>query len=121
MEQFVQEIMPAILQLLATIILGLIGWMVPKVKKYFDDKGISQKLEQYDYLAEIAVRAVEQIYQNEDGTTKKQKTKEFIVGSMDNLGLDITPQQLDMFIESAVKRVKDEWTEVEIIDDQTSF
>ena len=117
MEQFVEEVMPAILQLLATVILGLIGWMVPKIKKYFDDKGITQKLEQYDYLADIAVRAVEQIYQNEDGATKKQKTKEFIIDSMDNLGLNITPQQLDMFIESAVKSIKDEWTEVDQLEE----
>lgn len=109
MEQFVQEVMPAVLQLLATVVLGTIGVVVPKIKKYFDDKGITQKIEQYDYLADIAVKAVEQIYWNEDGETKKQKAKEFVLDSLDDLGLDITPTQLDMFIESAVKRGKDEW------------
>lgn len=111
MEQFAQEIMPAVLQLLATIVLGLVGLAVPKIKQYFDEKGVLQKLEQYDYLADIAVRAVEQIYWNEDGETKKAKAKDFILESLDKLGLDITPQQLDMFIESAVNRGKDEWSQ----------
>lgn len=115
MEQFVQEIMPAVLQVLSTIILGLIGLAVPKIKQYFDEKGILQKLEQYDYLADIAVRAVEQIYWNEDGEVKKVKAKEFILESLDKLGLDITPQQLDMFIESAVKRGKEEWNQEVVV------
>lgn len=109
MEQFVQEVMPAVLQLLATVVLGLIGLVVPKIKAYFDEKGVTQKIEQYDYLTDIAVKAVQQIYWNEDGEVKKQKAKEFVLDSLDDLGLDITPKQLDMFIESAVKRGKDEW------------
>ncbi|WP_273478258.1 phage holin [Ignavigranum ruoffiae] len=109
MENFVQEIMPPLLQLLATVVLGLIGLVVPKVKKYFDELGVNETLMKYDYLADIAVKAVEQIYQNENGYSKKEKAKEYVLDSLNDLGLTITDTQLDMFIENAVKRMNDEW------------
>lgn len=112
MEQFLNEITPALLQLMSTVVIALVGWATVKVKGYFDEKGISEKLNQYDYLADIAVKAVEQIYQNEDGEVKKQKAKDYIIDSLDDLNLTITPQQLDMFIESAVKRAKEEWDSI---------
>ena len=59
--------------------------------------------------------AVEQIYKNEHGDVKKQQAKEYIIHSLNEMNLSITEQQLDMFIEAAVKRAKDEWNKPEVM------
>ena len=115
MNELLQEVTPVILELVSIIIIGLIGFTVPKVKTYFDDKGITEKLTQYDYLADVAVMAVEQIYKNEHGDIKKQQAKEYIIHSLNEMNLSITEQQLDMFVEAAVKRAKDEWNKPEVV------
>lgn len=115
MNELLQEVTPVVLELVSIIIIGLIGFTVPKVKTFFDDKGITEKLTQYDYLADVAVMAVEQIYKNEHGEVKKQQAKEYIIHSLNEMNLSITEQQLDMFVEAAVKRAKDEWNKPEVV------
>lgn len=121
MNELLQEVTPVVLELVSIIIIGLIGFAVPKIKTFFDDKGITEKLTQYDYLADVAVMAVEQIYKNEQGDVKKQQAKEYIIHSLNEMNLSITEQQLDMFVEAAVKRAKDEWNKSEaVVVDETS-
>lgn len=115
MNKLLQEVTPVILELVSIIIIGLIGFTAQKVKIYFNDKGITEKLTQYDYLADVAVMAVEQVYKNEHGNVKKQRAKEYVVHSLNRMNLSITERQLDMFIEAAVKRAKDEWNEPEVM------
>lgn len=115
MNELLQEVTPVVLELVSIIIIGLIGFTVPKVKTFFDDKGITEKLTQYDYLADVAVMAVEQIYKNEHGDVKKQQAKEYIIHSLNEMNLSITEQQLDMFVEAAVKRAKDEWNKPDVV------
>lgn len=115
MNKLLQGATPVVLELVSITIIGLIGFTAQKVKIYFNDKGITEKLTQYDYLADVAVMAVEQVYKNEHGDVKKKQAKEYVVHSLNGMNLSITEQQLDMFIEAAVKRAKDEWNKPEVV------
>ena len=108
MEGFLQEIMPAILQLASMVVLGLIGMATNAVKTWAEEKGAMEKLVKYEYLADIAVKAAEQVYQKEDGPQKLASAKEIFLDSIPEKS-NITLVQLDGFLEAAVKRLKDEW------------
>ena len=108
MDEFLIEIMPAIMQFASVIVLALIGWATNSLKKWLDEKGVTEKITKYDYLAEIAVKAVEQIYQNEDGDLKLQRAKHIFLDSLPDKA-EVSDMQLDAFLESAVKRMNEEW------------
>lgn len=110
MNQFLQEITPVILNAVATIVIAFIGYAAKSVKKYFDEKGLLKQLEHYDYLADLAVQSVEQIYQNEQGPVKFQRAKEMFIEHLGKRGFEVTDKQLDMFIENSVKRMNESWT-----------
>ena len=119
MEQFTQEIMPAVTQLVIVAVRGLIGWMTTALKSWLDERGALGKLEKYDYLAEIAVKAVEQVYKNEGGAQKKALAKQMFLDSLPKKA-NITAIQLDSFLESAVKRMNDDWNREVIVLDETA-
>ena len=119
MEQFAQEVMPAVVQLVIVAVLGLIGWATTSLKKWLDERGALGKLEKYDYLAEIAVKAVEQVYKNEGGEQKKALAKQMFLDSLPKQA-NITAIQLDSFLESAVKRMNDDWNRDVIVLDETA-
>ena len=109
MNQFVQEIAPVVMNAVATIAIAFIGYAAKSVKKYFDEKGLLKELEHYDYLADLAVKSVEQIYQNENGPVKFQRAKEMFIEHLGKRGFKVSENQLDMFLENAVKRMNEEW------------
>lgn len=111
MEQFLNEIMPALVQFASVVVLGLIGWATSALKTWLNERGALEKLQKYDYLADIAVKAVEQIYKNENGNDKFEQAKEIFLDSLPD-NADVTYIQLDAFIESAVKRMNDEWEHI---------
>lgn len=109
MNQFIQEITPVVMNAVATIVIAFIGFAAKSVKKYFDEKGLLKELEHYDYLADIAVKATEQIYQKENGPIKFLRAKEMFIEQLGKRGLDVSDKQLDLFLENAVKRMNDGW------------
>ena len=108
MDEFLIEIMPAIMQFASVIVLALIGWATNSLKKWLDEKGVTEQITKYDYLAEIVVEAVDQIYQNEDGDVKLQRAKHIFLDSLPDKA-KVSDMQLDAFLESAVKRMNEEW------------
>ena len=112
MESFLQEIMPALLELANFVVLAAIGWASTALKTWMDERGATQQLIKYSYLADIAVSAVEQVYKNEHGDQKLAKAKSMFLESLPPKA-KITPMQLDGFLEAAVKRMNDEWTTTE--------
>ena len=102
-----EQIMQAVLSALGTILVALIGVMTTKVVGWLNEKGITEKLQKKQYLVDIAVNAVEQIYQEEDGATKLVKAREQALKLMNDNGLDITEDELSAFVEAAVKAMND--------------
>lgn len=108
MDEFLIEIMPAIMQLASVIVLALIGWATNSLKKWLDEKGVTEQITKYEYLAEIVVEAVEQVYQNEDGDVKLRRAKHIFLDSLPD-NAKVSDIQLDAFLESAVKQMNKEW------------
>ena len=106
----------AILTGLATILVAFIGYLAQKVAVYLKEKGIAEQLESKSYLVDVAVNAVEQIYKNQDGHTKFELAKEEAVKLLKNNGLEVSSVELDNFIESSVKAMKDGFVGVIDID-----
>ena len=109
----------AILTGLATILVAFIGYLAQKVAAYLKEKGIAEQLESKGYLVDVAVKAVEQIYKNQDGHTKFELAKEEAVKLLKNNGLEVSSVELDNFIESSVKAMKDGF--IGVIDIDKSF
>jgi LL-H family phage holin len=106
------EITNAILSALGTILVALIGYVARKVAEYLKEKGITEKLSTKQYLADIAVNAVEQIYINEDGPEKFAKAKSEAVKLFNENGISINLEELDVLIEASVKAMNDGFNSV---------
>ena len=94
----ITEIIGAIISL----ILALIStFLVPFIKQKFD----AQKLEKWKSLAEIAVRAAEQIYNTTNaGKEKKNYVRAWLVEK----GITYDEKTIDALIESAVNKLNSE-------------
>ena len=97
----------AILTGLATILVAFVGYLAQRVAAYLKEKGIAEQLESKSYLVDVAVKAVEQIYKNQDGHTKFELAKEEAVKLLKKNGLEVSGVELDNFIEASVKAMKD--------------
>lgn len=113
MEIFV-DIMPLVISTLSTLFVILLGYAVAKLKTFLDDKGITEKIEQFSFLADLAVQAAEMIHGEGYGERKKEEAKTFVLDAANDFGLTLTEKELDMFIEAAVKRMNDAWHTVDI-------
>lgn len=109
MGEVLTEIMPIIINGLLGILIVLLGIAVSKVRNYLDEKGITEQIAQYSFLAEIAVKAAEKIYGPGLGVEKKEKAIEFLVEALDGFGIELTAKEIDMFIEAAVEEMQEAW------------
>lgn len=95
-----------IVNIIGTLLTVIAGYAVKQLKGYLDQKGITQKLQAYESSARIAVSAVEQIYQNEDGQSKLLRARIHMAQSLQNKGINIDEEDLQYWIESAVYGMK---------------
>lgn len=101
------ELMNAIVSALGTILVALIGYIAQKIASYLKEKGITEKLSNKQYLVDVAVNAIEQIYINEDGPEKFQAAKDEAVRLFNENGIPINHEELDVLIEASVKAMND--------------
>lgn len=90
------QIILAIIGLLGTAITAIV---VPLIKAKYDAEKRSKI---YEYI-EIAVNAAEQILKVEDPTGEKRK--QFVVDYLNDKGLKISVQDLNMMVEAAVNQL----------------
>ncbi|MGE7365697.1 phage holin, LLH family [Desemzia incerta] len=102
-----EQVQAALFSALATIFVTLIAVITKKVVAFLDEKGITEKLSKKQYLVDIAVNAVEQIYQNENGAVKLANARKEAIKLLNDNGLDITESELQNLIEAAVKAMND--------------
>lgn len=106
------EIMNAFVSALGTVLVALLGYVAQRIASYLKAKGITEKLAGKQYLVDIAVNAVEQIYQYEDGPRKYNLAKDEAVKLLNDNGLAITDEELESFIEASVKSMNDGFNSV---------
>lgn len=101
------ELTNAIISALGTILVALVGYLAQRLASYLKEKGITEKLANKQYLVDIAVKAVEQIYIHEDGARKFELAKQEALKLLADNGLSIEGHELDAFVEASVKAMND--------------
>ncbi|MDN6641077.1 MAG: phage holin family protein [Tetragenococcus sp.] len=101
--EILQEQLIAVVGTLLTIV---VGYAVKQLKNFLDRKGITERLEQYEKSARIAVEAVEKIAENEHIPDKFQEAKKRVVRDLKQYGVEISDDDLQYFIESAVEGLR---------------
>lgn len=109
-----EQVQTAILSALGTILVALIGVITQKVVAFLNEKGITEKLNKKRYLVDIAVNAVEQIYQNEDGAVKLANARKEAIKLLNDNGLNITEAELQNLIEASVKAMNDAFNSTKV-------
>ena len=104
-----EEIMPIIINALFGILIVLVGLAVTKLRDYLDEKGITEQIAQYSFLAELAVKAAEKIYGPGLGERKKEQAVTFFKEALNSYGVTLSEEEIEMFIEAAVEQMQESW------------
>ena len=94
-----------------SILVVLTGVVVQAIKKYLLMRGGKKAIEIVEILAKNAVRATEQVADKLDihGKDKLEYAKTSLIEGLELHNIYLTNDQLNTFIESAVKTVNDAW------------
>lgn len=98
----------AILNAAIVIITGLIGIVARKVVEWMNAKGISEKLIAKEDSVKVAINAVEQIAINEKGPEKKDMAIKFLVTILNENGIKMTKEEMDIMIEGMLNEARKE-------------
>lgn len=94
-----------------SILVVLTGIVVQAIKKYLLMRGGKKALEVVEILARNAVQATEQVADKLDihGKDKLEYAKTSLIEGLELHNIYLTNDQLNTFIESAVKTANDAW------------
>ena len=94
-----------------SILVVLVGIVVNSVKQYLLTRGGKKALETAEILAKNAVQATEQVADKLDihGAEKLEHAKTRLIEGLESQNIHLTNQELNTFIEAAVKRANEEW------------
>ena len=94
-----------------SILVVLTGIVVQAIKKYLLMRGGKKAIEIVEILAKNAVNATEQVAEKLDihGTDKLEHAKTSLIEGLESQNIHLTNQELNTFIEAAVKTANDEW------------
>ena len=100
------EVYTALMNAAAIVLVAIIGYIANAIAAYFKKEGLLTELANKQAYAAIVVSAVQQIYTEADGPEKLAKAKTQLVDYFNKHKINITEQELDVLIESAVKSLK---------------
>ena len=108
MSEFVVDILNeiGIFEILGTIITSVLVWVLKFAANWLKENGYIKKLEKYEGVAKMAVKAAEQMYLAEEGPQKFEYAKKEMLKHVNTLGLDLTEEQFEGLIENAVKELR---------------
>ena len=86
-----------------SILVVLTGIVVQAIKKYLLMRGGKKAIEIIEILAKNAVNATEQV------ADKLEHAKTSLIEGLESQNIHLTNQELNTFIEAAVKRANEEW------------
>lgn len=94
-----------------SILVILVGIVVQAVKKYLLTRGGKKALEVAEILASNAVNATEQVAGALDihGKDKMEHAKTSLIEGLEAYNINLTNDQLNTFIEAAVKKANEQW------------
>jgi len=94
-----------ILDILAVVGVAVLGIIARQVSMFLKKKGIIASIESHKEVANIVVNAVEQSYKHLHGEEKLNLAKIELMKLGKEKGLKITEKELDLLIESSVKKM----------------
>lgn len=94
-----------------TLITIVIGILAKQIKEYLLKKGGEKAVKIAEIVAQNAVEAVEQIAYDKDikGLEKLTEAKISMQSELSKHNIYLSNQDMEMFIEAAVKRMNDAW------------
>lgn len=94
-----------------SILVVLVGIVVNAIKNYLTTRGGKKALEVVEILAKNAVNATEQVAEKLDihGKEKLEYAKTSLIEGLEANNIYLTNDQLNTFIESAVKTANEAW------------
>ena len=92
-------IQSTILEIITTLLTGLVAYIATRFKKKYEEH--INALEKQK-IVKTVVNAIEQLYKDLDGPTRKEKAKENIILMLREKGIVITELEMDMMIEAVV-------------------
>ena len=106
-----QQIQDIIISGAMGILTILAGIAVKAVKDFLIAKGGEKSIKIVEILAKNAVNAVEQVAKETGikGEEKLAQAKSAVVNELDKYNVYMSDKDLDVFIESAVKQMNDNW------------
>ncbi len=99
MEQIMEVVMPAVLQLVGTVLMvmaGIIGYQVKKIYNQYIDTQVKKD------VVDTTVKYVEQVYTDIHGEEKLAKAIERASQLLNDQGIIVSVDELETLIESAV-------------------
>lgn len=88
---------------LGTIIISLVGAVITYIIiPFIKTKITAEQQKNIQFWISVAVSAAEQIY-NASGMGKEKK--QYVIDFLNNKGIELTPEQLDVLIEAAVYQI----------------
>jgi len=109
-----------ITDIVAILIPILVGYLVAWLQKRLGTEKLQQikhELETKKELARIAVQFVQQAYKDLGGAEKYDKAAEWLAETTERIGLHLTPDEVKVLIEAALKELKAEfgkaWYEID--------
>ena len=111
MEQMMEAIMPAVLNLVSTIVicaLGVVGYKAKQVYQKYVDTQIEKD------VVNTTVNYVEQVYKDIHGEEKLQKAISLVTQTLISKGITINEGQIEQLIESAVYGLNQGWNKLEV-------
>lgn len=98
-----EELFKIVLMLVSILATIITSFIIPFIK----EKIGSERLEKYEYWANLCVRAAEMLWKESGkGAEKKQYVVNFLNDMFNKNKVVITDEQIEILIESAVKQLK---------------
>lgn len=102
-----QALQEALVNLLIVIVGGAVTIGTTKTTAYLKEKGILAQVESKQNYVDIAVQAVQQMYQESNGDEKLEVAKDYVIKLFRENNIPVSDGEIKLLIESAVKGMKD--------------
>lgn len=109
------ELLQAITPILLALLVGIIGYLAKiagiQVQRVADKYAIKAKLDANKTIVDLAVKYVQQVFNEADNKTKYNEAKNKALEILSEKGIKITDAELNMLIEASVANFKQGMTE----------
>ena len=106
MEQIIEILVGALVQILVIVIGAVAGLVGMKVKNFYNQKEIKEAIENNKVIIGIAVDFAEQTYKTLKGSERFEKAKDKAIAMMNERGIPVKEEEIDAMIEQAVLSFK---------------